>query len=183
MGTPVHCTEIFIPWECTGWGLLCLGPDLHSCFPPWPESPWELPPQTAACSAAETALHSCSQPDGMRIEHHTKVTHNTSPWTTQSVKGNEQVCLISYPSKRLRELGFLFLQQLPLNLPLVVSLSHYGQLSTLSRGSTLTKLPLLLSALQHNICNTRKIPPRGITKIARMILFVFMCRSAILGTA
>lgn len=72
-------------------------------------------------------------------------------------KFNEQSCLSSHPSECVRELGSLVLQQLPLNLHLMVSLSHCRQLSTLSRGSILTLLPLLLSVSKYNTRSTRKI--------------------------
>ena len=52
---------------------------------------------------------------------------------------------VSYPSQCFRQLGFLLLQQLPLNLHLLLRLAHCRQLPTLSGGPTLTLIQLLLS--------------------------------------
>lgn len=67
-------------------------------------------------------------------------------------KFNEHRFTFSYPSKCFGELGSLSLQQLPLNLPLLVSLLHCRQLSTLSGGSILTLIPLLLSEAKQCTC-------------------------------
>lgn len=72
-------------------------------------------------------------------------------------KLNEHMLSLSYPSKCFRELGSLSLQQMPLNLPLLVSLPHCRQLSTLSGGSTLTLIPLLLSSAKQYTCSTVSI--------------------------
>lgn len=72
-----------------------------------------------------------------------------------------------YASQRFRELGSFSLQHLPLNLPLLVSLPHCRQLSTLGGQAALALLQLLLSVSKHcAFCmNSYSDPPMRVRRI------------------
>lgn len=69
------------PGGCRCSGLLCLGPDPHSCCPAWPASPWGRRPPTGLYSTATRALQFCPPPEGARStqssEHSFKAFHES----------------------------------------------------------------------------------------------------------
>ena len=101
------------------------------------------------CSLFRSRESSALQLSVWRDRDVTKGQHNTNTKINQKTFNDST---FTHFGECLRKLGFLSLQQLPLNLPLLVSFLHCRQLSALSGRSDLALIPLLLSVSDQCKC-------------------------------
>ncbi len=132
--------------------------------------------ESLSAASSDCSLFSSKDNSALRLsawmdnENHIKVKTNITTHNIKSAKFKKHIsALFTYPSECFRELGSLSLQQLPLNLPLLVSLPHCRQLSTLGWGSTLTLLPLLLSVPKQHTRNVITVYVRATKKCVKLM--------------